>query len=153
FLAVDAVKGSRRIALAFGLAALGAIFGGWILWHARRLPVTEARNFLNAPIEVGEEPPPAAMTPEPPGTVPERFATGRSAFTEGRYADAAGDFAWVVAHDPSGPTAGPAQWNLVRSRLRSGDANGALSALHDLLAQHAGWLGEQSPHLREGAEC
>ena len=53
---------------------------------------------------------------------------------------------------PTPAKAGSAQWNLVRSRLRSGEANAALTSLHDLLARHAGWLGRQAPDLRDGAE-
>jgi len=145
------VTTTRRYALV-GLPLVGLAIGGVLAWHARRLPVAETRRFLTAPIEVGEEPPAAPAPAARPAAIPERLASARAEFAEGRYTEAAGDFAWVVAQDPGGPDAGPAQWNLVRSRLRSGDATGALGALHDLLAHHAGWLGTQAPRLREGAE-
>lgn len=140
---------SRRLAL--GLVVLGVVAGA-VAWRARHLPVAETRRFLVDPIEVGNAPAAAPREPTAPATVEARFETAREAFAAGRYADAAGDFAWIVAQDPTGPHAGPAQWNLVRSRLRSGDGAGALSALHDLLARHAEWLGTEAPALREGAE-
>ena len=150
-MAVDAVTRTRRRVLGVGLVCL-ALVAGAIAWHARRLPVAETRQFFTTPIVVGDAAPPAPSPHANPGTVAERATTARAAFAAGRYGEAAGDFAWVVAHDPAGLEAGPAQWNLVRSRLRSGDATGALTSLHELLAHHAGWLGEQAPELRAGAE-
>ena len=142
---------ARRRALGVGLAcAMIAI--GVMAWRARRLPVAETRQFLTAPMVVGDTAPRAPVEPANPDTLAQRGAAAHAAFAAGRYTDAANDFAWVVAHDPTGPEAGPAQWNLVRSKLRSGDANGALTALHDLLARHAAWLGAQAPELRNGAE-
>ena len=128
------------------------LVAGGLVWRARRLPVAETRQFLNAPIVVGEAAPPAPVAPADPPTVAAHATKAHAAFAAGRYEDAAADFAWVVAHDPAGPEAGPAQWNLVRSQLRSGDATAALTALHDLLARHADWLGAQAPELRAGAE-
>lgn len=151
-MGVDAVTTrTRRRAIGVGLACVVAAAGA-VAWHARRLPVTETRQFLSAPIVVGDATPPAPVVPTDPGTLAERGTAARAAFAAGQYTDAADHFAWIVAHDPTGPEAGPAQWNLVRSRLRSGDANGALTALHDLLARHADWLGAQAPELRAGAE-
>jgi tetratricopeptide (TPR) repeat protein len=124
-----------------------------ITWSlTRRLPVAETRRFLTAPVEVGDQPAPAPPDAAPPADVAQGYARAEYAFGEGRYAEAARDFAWVVAQDPGGPQAGPAQWNLTRSRLRSGDANGALAALDDLLRHHVGYLGEQAPGLRQGLE-
>lgn len=142
---------TRRRAIGIGLACV-AVAAGAVAWRARRLPVAETRQFLNAPIVVGEATPPAAVAPADPPTIAEHATKARAAFTAGRYKDAAEDFTWIVAHDPAGSEAGPAQWNLVRSRLRSGDATAALTALHDLLARHADWLGAQAPELRAGAE-
>jgi tetratricopeptide (TPR) repeat protein len=140
-----------RRALAIGLACV-AVAIGLIAWRARELPVAETRRFLEAPIHVGDAPSPTSGAPASAASVGEHMTAARAAFDEARYPDAAEGFAWVVAHDPTGPEAGPAQWNLVRSRLRSGDGAGAIAGLHDLLAHHAGWLGAQAPRLREGAE-
>jgi outer membrane protein assembly factor BamD (BamD/ComL family) len=123
------------------------------LWSVgRRLPVSQARRFLSAPVEVGDEPPPAPPAAAGPAAVAERFAAAEAAFADGRWADAATAFGWVVAQDPGGPHAGPAQWNLTRSRLRSGDGTGALAALEDLIRHHAGYLGREAPALRAGLE-
>jgi outer membrane protein assembly factor BamD (BamD/ComL family) len=81
-----------------------------------------------------------------------RLRAAEAAFADGRWREAAEHFAWVVAQDPRGEHAGAAQWNLTRSRLRSGDANGTLAAFEDLLRHHAGYLGAQAPALREGLE-
>ena len=141
----------KRSLVVIGVVALAVVTAG-VAWRARRLPVQETRRFLNAPIEVGDAPQPRAADPAPPATVAARLSDARDAFTAARYAEAGDGFAWVVAHDPDGPDAGSAQWNLVRSRLRSGDGAAALGALHDLLAHHASWLGAQAPRLRDGAE-
>jgi tetratricopeptide (TPR) repeat protein len=134
------------------IVAVVAIAIGVVAWRARDLPVAETRRFLDAPIHVGDAPAPTAAAPASPATVGEHMTAARTAFGERRYPAAAEEFAWVVAHDPTGPQAGPAQWNLVRSRLRSGDGAAAIAALNDLLAHHAGWLGAEAPRLREGAE-
>jgi tetratricopeptide (TPR) repeat protein len=144
------MKRTRRRAIAVGAVALAVVTGA-VVWRARHLPVAETRRFLSAPLEVGDAPR-AAVEPAPAPTVAQRFADARAAFADARYPEAADGFSWVVAHDPTGPDAGPAQWNLVRSKLRSGDGAGAIAALHDLLAHHATWLGTQAPGLRDGAE-
>jgi tetratricopeptide (TPR) repeat protein len=154
-MAVGSVKRPRSLARRWTLgvaAACAIVVIGVLVWRARHVPVAETRQFLTTRMVVGDAAPPAPAAPANPGTLAGRKAAARAAFAAGRYADAASDFAWVVAHDPTGPSAGPAQWNLVRSRLRSGDATGALTALRDLLARHAGWLGAQAPDLRAGAE-
>ncbi len=146
---------SRQQVRAIVLAVAGALVftAGVIVWSVTRdLPVAETRRFLTAPIEVGDQPPPAPAVPAAPGTVEERYTVAQAAFADGRYPEAAQHFAWVVGQDPTGPRAGSAQWNLTRSRLRSGDANGALAAFEELLRHHAGYLGEQAPALREGLE-
>src|SRR5262249_44907992 len=149
-LAMDTLKTRpRTLAIAAaGLIVLAAAIGLWSV--SRRLPVAETHRFLTGPVEVGETPPPAPVAPASQASVAERFAEARTAFQEGRYPEAATAFAWVASQDPAGPDAGAAQWNLTRSRLRSGDASGALSALEDLLRHYAGYLGEQAPAMGEG---
>jgi outer membrane protein assembly factor BamD (BamD/ComL family) len=150
---VEVLSGSRRRAVL--LAVLGALLftAVVVVWSlSRRLPVAETRRFLTAPIQVGETPPTAPAEVAPPADVAAGYARAEAAFEEGRYADAARDFAWVVAEEPAGPRAGTAQWNLTRSRLRSGDATGALAALDALTGHYAGYLGEQAPALREGLD-
>src|SRR5262245_41975736 len=56
-------------------------------------------------------------------------------------------------------TASRGSWRTIRMdptpaprRATPGDGAAALGALHDLLAHHATWLGEQAPRLRAGAE-
>jgi outer membrane protein assembly factor BamD (BamD/ComL family) len=127
--------------------------GGVAVWSlARRVPLVETRRFLTAPVQVGDAPRPAPAAPAAPTDVAGRWAAAEEAFHAGRWADAATHFAWVVTHDPQGPQAGPAQWNLVRSRLRSGEGTGALAALDDLLRHHGAYLGAESPALREGLD-
>jgi tetratricopeptide (TPR) repeat protein len=141
---------ARGLAVA---AAVVAVAAGGIVWTAkRRLPIEQTRRFLTGPVVVGDRPaaPPAA--PAPAASVEDRFADAEDAFADGRYPEAGDAFAWVVAQDPTGPHAGPAQWNLTRSRLRSGDATRALAAFEDLTGHYAGWLGEQAPSLRRGLE-
>jgi len=136
------------VALAVVLIAVA----GMLWWATRRLPVEEARQFLRDPIEVGEEraaPPPDAA---PASEVEQRFARAQAAFTAQDYRKAAEDYAFVVAQDPNGPLAGPSQWQLTRSRLRSGDGAGALAALDDLVGKYADYLGEEAPLLRRGLE-
>jgi tetratricopeptide (TPR) repeat protein len=143
--------GIVRRTLAIAVVAL-VVVTGVLAWRARRLPVAETREFLNAPMAVGQAP---AAPPASPSRAPargERLAAARDAFSEGRYREAADGFAAVVAEDPTGPDAAPAQWNLVRSRLRTGDGAGAITGVQELLARHAGWLGTQAPALRDGAE-
>jgi tetratricopeptide (TPR) repeat protein len=124
--------------------------GVWRLMH--RLPLEEARQFMTAPIELGEQPPTAAAAPAARSEVKRRYAAAQADFIAGRYATAAEGFAFVVAQDPSGPAAGPAQWNLTRSRLRGGDGAGALTALDGLLRHYADYIGSEAPDLRDGLE-
>jgi tetratricopeptide (TPR) repeat protein len=149
-----AVLSSKHVRAALLAVAGTLVFtAGVVVWSVtRRLPVAETRRFLTAPIEVGEQPRPAPATPPAPGTVEEGYAAAQAAFAAGRYPEAAEHFAWVVSQDPAGPRAGSAQWNLTRSRLRSGDANGALGAFDELVRHHADYLGEQAPALRAGLE-
>lgn len=107
---------------------------------------------MTAPIQLGEQPAPPPAAPAPRAEVARRYRAARADFAAGRYAEAAEGFAFVVTQDPSGPNAGPAQWNLTRSRLRSGDASGALTALDGLLREHADYLEDEAPDLREGLE-
>ena len=131
--------------------ALGA--GAVAVWRlAHRLPLEEARQFITAPVVVGDEPPPPPAGVVDAKVIEGRFETARTAFRAGSYADAARDFSWVVTQDPRGPHAGAAQWNLTRSRLRNGEGNAAFAALQDLFAHYAGYLGEQAPELRHGVE-
>ena len=154
-MAVQSVEGQRRRRRIFlgTLAGLLLIAGALVATLSRRLPVQEAQRFLTAPVEVGVEPPAAPAAAVPATEIEQHYDAAQAAFKDGRYHDAATDFAWVVAHDPSGAQAGPAQWNLTRSRLRSGDGNGALDALDGLLRHYAGYLGEESPDLRQGLEA
>jgi len=107
---------------------------------------------MTAPIELGVQPTAAPGAPVARAEVDRRFTAARRDFTDGRYPQAAEGFAAVVAADPSGPHAGPAQWNLTRSRLRSGDGSGALTALDGLLRHYADYLGNEAPDLRTGLE-
>lgn len=135
------------------LAAAGAVLFAVVVavWSlGRRLPIVETRRFLTAPVELGDAPRPAPRVPAKPGTVAEHLAEAQQAFAAGRWSEAGDGFAWVVAQDPTGPEAGAAQWNLTRSRLRSGDATAALDAFDGLLRHHATFIGEQAPGLRDG---
>jgi tetratricopeptide (TPR) repeat protein len=145
-----AIKRGAWIAGTGALLLVAVGVGVWRLVH--RLPVEEARQFMTAPIELGEQPaaPPPAAAPR--AEVERRYRAARADFTAGRYAEAAEGFAFAVAQEPSGPYAGAAQWNLTRSRLRTGDASGALTALDGLLRQHADYLEDEAPDLREGLE-
>jgi outer membrane protein assembly factor BamD (BamD/ComL family) len=146
---VAKLSGRRRAFLVGAGAAL--VVASALAWSlARRLPVQQARDFLNAPVEVGDLPPPPAGAPTP--AAPASLAAADAAFHEGRYADAAAAYAAVLAADPHGAEAGRAQWQLTRARLRSGDGNGALAAFRDLTANYAGWLGSQAPELRAGLD-
>ncbi len=143
---------SKQLLILAGGAAI--LIGAVLVWSAaRRLPVAETRQFLTAPIEVGDALPKAPADLPPTAEVEERFTAAETAFHQARYEDAATQFEWVAAHDPAGPHGGPAQWNLVRSRLRSGDGNGAMRALDGLLRQQGHYLGEQSPKLLAGLEA
>gem|GEM_PF-6037433 len=144
------VRGRRRLLLlALGLASLALV--GALLWHhSQRLPVAEARRFFHAPIQVGEAPPAPGRPAPPAAEMQRRYGEAQAVFRKAHYPQAAAAFAAVVAADPSGPLAGPAQWNLTRARLRSGDGNGALDALDALLRHYTGWLEQQSPALGEG---
>lgn len=141
---------SRRGVWLAVAVTLVIVFGVGLWRLARRLPVDEARQFMNAPIEVGEQPPPPPAAAAGRAEVERRFAAARSDFAAGRYKEAAAGFAFVVAQDPAGPEAGPAQWNLTRSRLRSGDGSGALAGLDGLLRHYADYLGQEAPDLRDG---
>ena len=146
--------GHRRARLVLLVTGGLLLVAGVLLWRlTHQLPVQEARRFLTAPIEVGDEAPPAPAAPAPAAEVEQHYARGAEAFHAGRYAEAGEDFAWVVSHDPAGPHAGVSQWNLTRSRLRSGDVNGALDALDGLLRHYGTYLGKQSPDLREGLDA
>jgi tetratricopeptide (TPR) repeat protein len=142
---------TRRRMLILAAAGVLAAGGAWVWRASHRLPVAETRAFLDTPLEVGSTPP-AAQPAEPAGAaeIARRHEEARAAFAAGNYPEAATGFAWVVAQDPAGPLAGPAQWNLTRSRLRSGDAMAALAALRDLLGHHADYVGAQAPALGDG---
>ncbi len=147
------VASRQRIRPAVAAAALLLVAaGGALWWFARRAPIEQARRFLTAPIAVGEKPKAAPVAPAPATDVAGRFAEAQAQFKAKRYAEAGESFAFVVAQDPAGPQAGPAQWNLTRCRLRSGDGAGALASLDDLIGHYAGFLGERAPALREGLE-
>jgi len=124
--------------------------GAWRL--ARRLPVEQARQFMTAPIQLGAQPPAAPAAPAARAVIEKRYAGARADFAAGRYPEAAEGFAWIVANDPSGPEAGPSQWNLTRSRLRSGDGSGALTALDGLLRHYGDYLGSEAPDLHDGLQ-
>jgi tetratricopeptide (TPR) repeat protein len=146
---------TRRQTVALAAAGTLAVASGMWLWHAsRRLPVAETRAFLAEPLDVGETAPPPPPPPAAAGAaeIARRHEEARAAFAAGNYPEAATGFAWVVAQDPGGPLAGPAQWNLTRSRLRSGDATGALGALRDLLQHQSGYLAAESPSLGDGLQ-
>ena len=143
----------RRLVWAAGIIALLLVAVGAWLWRlAARLPVEEARQFMTAPIELGEHPIAAPPAPAARAEVKRRYASARADFAAGHYHEAAEGFAFVVAQDPAGPEAGPSQWNLTRSRLRSGDGSGALTALDGLLRNYVDYLGDEAPDLREGLE-
>jgi tetratricopeptide (TPR) repeat protein len=144
----------RTLAILGSLGALTAVVAAGLLVvrFAQRAPVEEARRFLRTSIEVGTNAP-APAEPAIPAEAERRFAAAKTAFAAGDYRDAAEAFAWVAAHDAPGPRAGAAQWNLTRSRLRSGDGMGALDALDDLLRGHADYLGAAAPLLRQGLEA
>jgi tetratricopeptide (TPR) repeat protein len=149
-MAVATLKRGRGLAL-LAAGALAVVAGVWAWRSSHRLPVAETRAFLSGPLAVGDAPPPAGpAAPAGPAEIAARHEQARAAFAAGDYREAADGFAWVVAQDPAGPAAGSAQWNLTRSRLRSGDATGALAALQGLLAHYASYLGTQAPALGEG---
>jgi TolA-binding protein len=134
------------------VAILLLAIAGLLWWATRRLPVEEARQFLQGPIEVGAEHPAAPSDAAPRTEVEERFSRAQAAFAAGNYQQAAQDYAFVVAQSPDGPQAGRSQWQLTRSRLRSGDGAGALAALDVLIGRYADYLGEEAPLLRKGLE-
>jgi TolA-binding protein len=140
----------RKSVVAVAIVLLAAAGSLW--WATRRLPVEEARQFLHGPIEVGAQRPAAPANAAPRTEVEERFARAQAAFAAGSYQEAARDYAFVVEQSPNGRQAGPAQWQLTRSRLRSGDGAGALAALDDLVGKYADYLGEEAPLLRKGLE-
>ena len=149
------LSGRRRAFLAgAGGALVVASALAWTLAHRLSAVRQQARQFLEAPVEVGDLAPPADGQAKPAGPVdPEtRFAAADEAFHAGRYPEAAEAYAAVIAADPHGPHAGPSQWQLTRARLRSGDGNGALTAFRDLTRNYASWLGAQAPLLREGLD-
>jgi outer membrane protein assembly factor BamD (BamD/ComL family) len=140
----------RRLGVLAGLLVAAAGVAVWVA--ARRLPVREAHQFFTAPVEVGEKPPAPPAAPAAGEEVSRRFRAAKKSFRAGDYRAAAKDFAFVVQQDPAGPEAGEAQWNLTRSRLRSGDGSGALQALDVLIKHYAGYLGEEAPLLRKGLD-
>jgi tetratricopeptide (TPR) repeat protein len=140
----------RRVLWVAAALLLIAVIAIWRL--SARLPVEEARQFMNAPIEVGEQPPPAPAAPAGRAEIQRRFAAAQSDFAAGRYGEAADGFAYVVEQDPGGAEAGPSQWNLTRSRLRSGDGSGALAGLDGLLRHYGDYLGQEAPDLRAGLD-
>ncbi|HZP42392.1 MAG TPA: tetratricopeptide repeat protein [Candidatus Binatia bacterium] len=144
----------RRGRVTFAVLAVAALAGAVVGYRrlGPRLPLEEAHRFLTAPVAVGDAKPAPPAVPATPAEIDERMQRAEAAFAAGDYREAGDDFAWVVAQDPSGPHAGPAQWNLTRSRLRSGDATRALAAFEDLLAHDGAWLGEQAPSLRRGLD-
>jgi tetratricopeptide (TPR) repeat protein len=145
-------RSASRVPIVAFAAALLVLAAGFVWWQSRRIPVDEARRFLNEPIVVGDGAPPPPAERAPQTEVEQKFAAARASFAKGDYAAAAQEFSYVVEQDPRGPHAGEAQWNLTRSRLRSGDGAGALTALDGLLRQHADYIGEQAPALREGLD-
>jgi tetratricopeptide (TPR) repeat protein len=148
-----ATRPRRRLVWVAGAVAVAVLAIGVWLWRvAARLPVEEARQFMTAPIQLGEKPAPPPAAPASSAEIDRRYAGARADFAAGRYSEAAEGFAFVVAQDPSGPKAGPSQWNLTRSRLRSGDGSGALTALDGLLRHYTDYLGEEAPDLRDGLE-
>lgn len=136
------------VAVAILLIAVASLL--W--WSTRRLPIEEARQFLHDPIEVGAQRPAAPPDAAPDTAVNQRFARAQTAFESGEYQKAAESYEFVVAQNPNGPLAGRSQWQLTRSRLRSGDGAGALAALDDLVGKYADYLGEEAPLLRKGLE-
>jgi outer membrane protein assembly factor BamD (BamD/ComL family) len=143
----------RRLVWAAGAALVLIVALGIGAWRiASRLPVEQARQFMTAPIELGAQPAAPAGAPVAPAEVERRFAEARRNFTDGNYVEAANGFAAVVAADPAGPHAGPSQWNLTRSRLRSGDGSGALTSLDGLLRHYADYLGTEAPDLHAGLQ-
>jgi tetratricopeptide (TPR) repeat protein len=119
---------------------------------SRRVPVQETRRFLNAPIVVSNEPLPTPARAPQPVDIERHYSAGTDAFHAARYDEAAREFAWVVENDPDGPNAGSAQWHVLRSRLRNGDANAAMDALDGLLRHYGPYLREQSADLHAGLE-
>ena len=114
---------------------------------------TRRAQFMNAPIEVGEQPPPPPAAPAGRAEVERRFAAARADFAAGRYAEAAEGFAFVVAQDPSGPA---------RRTRRSGTSPAAGCAAATAAAR---WRrstaccattpttsGSEAPDLRDGLE-
>ncbi len=143
---------SRRGAVALGVLATVLAAGLYVWSQADRVPVAEARRFFHRPIEVGDVPPPPAGEPLARAEAKRLYDSGRVAFGKNDYTRAADDFSAVVGGDPAGPFAGSAQWNLIRSRMRSGDGNGALQAFELLTGHYAGYLGAEAPALREGLD-
>jgi tetratricopeptide (TPR) repeat protein len=148
---VQLIRRSSLPIVAFAAFIL-VLAAGFVWWSTRRLPVDEARRFLIEPIQVGGEAPPPPPNRAPETEVDKQFAAARQSFAAGDYAAAATSFAYVVEQDPRGPHAGEAQWNLTRSRLRSGDGAGALTALDGLLRHYVDYIGREAPSLRQGLE-
>lgn len=140
----------RKSVVAVAVLLIGVAGALW--WAARRLPVEEARQFLREPIEVGADRPAPPPDAAPRSEVEKRFARAQGAFAAQDYQKAAEDFAFVVAQSPDSALAGPSQWQLTRSRLRSGNGAGALAALDGLVGKYADYLGEEAPLLRRGLE-
>jgi tetratricopeptide (TPR) repeat protein len=151
-VAVHTIAARRTAWIAGAGALLLAVVGAGVWRLVHRIPVEEARQFLTAPIQLGEQPKAAPPEAVQRAEIDRRFAAARKDFAAARYAEAGDGFAFVVAQDPSGPNAGPAQWNLTRSRLRGGDGSAALAALDGLLRHYSDYLGSEAPDLREGLE-
>jgi TolA-binding protein len=146
-------RASSRFPVVAFAAVLLLLAAGFVWWSTRRIPVGEARRFLEQPIVVGEAPPAPPAQQAPQTELERRFAAARASFAADDYAAAAAGFAFVVEQDPRGPHAGEAQWNLTRSRLRNGDGAGALAALDGLLRRYADYIGEEAPALRRGLDA
>lgn len=127
------------------------LIAGALLWSvSRRVPVQEARRFLNAPVELGDAPLPTPARAPQPADIEQHFGAAVDAFRATDYTHAAEEFGWVVANDPRGPHAGAAQWNLLRSRLRNGDGNAAMDALDTLLQHYGSYIETESADLHAG---
>ena len=152
-MAVVSTVARKRLTWVAGVGLVLLLVLGVGAWRlASRLPVEQARQFMTAPIQLGAQPPAAPAAPAARAVVEKRYAGARADFAAGRYPEAAEGFAWIVANDPSGPEAGPSQWNLTRSRLRSGDGSGALTALDGLLRHYGDYLGSEAPDLHDGLQ-
>lgn len=136
------------VALVIAVLVTGSIYA--LLQAQSR--VEGAKRFLETPVEVSNEPVPVAEPPEPDPEVERLYNVAQLAFRAHDYAQAAADFEKTVEANPNGPLAGAAQWNLLRSRLRSGDGNGTVEAYFVLLRHYGDYLAAEAPALHEGLE-